>query len=217
MIAYSRKLISGLILIVVFRWAQGQSIDCANNLSAESRIKTGPGGVFAVLGVHTEDDHIKNSHGCMANYTLRVTLPDGRDAVAGLIPPEGFISSIGEWGRRISVHLDGFSIDGQHILGVISEGGKYSSVTVFDFKRDGSHVEISVQGGLSRLRSANCGSSFAVAGTTETGDLVLEPNTSDRCSIDHRWLLDKTGKLRDAAKNDSFVALYTASGHVPAF
>jgi hypothetical protein len=145
----------------------------------------------------------------MANYSLRITLPDGRDGAAGLIPPMGFISSIGEWGRRLSVHLDGFSDDGKHIFGVISEGGKYSSVRVFDFKRDGSHVEIRVQHGLSLLRAVNCGTSFAVAGTTDAGELVLEPNAASRCRMDHRWLLDKTGELRAATKNDSFVSLYS--------
>ena len=145
----------------------------------------------------------------MVNYTLRITLPDGRDGAAGLIPAMGFIGSVGEWGRRLSVHLDGFSNDGHNIFGVIAEGGKYSFVQVFDFKRDGSHSEISIQQGLLRLKAAHCGTSFAVAGTTDTGDLVLEPNTSNRCRIDHLWLLDKTGKLRDVANNDSFIALYT--------
>ena len=152
---------------------------------------------------------MKNSHNCMANYSLRITLPDGSDGAAGLIPPMGFISSIAEWGRRLSVHLDGFSDDGQHIFGVIAEGGKYSSVTVFDFKRDGSHVEIQVQQGVSHLREVNCGTSFAVAGTTNAGELVLEPNTANPCHSDHRWLLDKTGKLRDLTKNGSFVSLYS--------
>ena len=135
------------LLLVAFHCAHGQSMDCSNVADTETGSKVGPGGVLAVLRVHSEDDHSKNSHQCMANYTLRITLPDGRDAAAGLIPPMGFIASIGEWGRRLSVHLDGFSDDGQHIFGVISEGGEYSSVTVFNFQRDGSHVEIRVQQG----------------------------------------------------------------------
>jgi hypothetical protein len=209
MIAHSGKLIRALIWIAAFRCIHGQSIDCANNVTAESRSRTGPGGVVAVLKIHSEDDHNKNSHECEANYTLRVTLPDGRDGAAGLIPPLGFTSSVAEWGRRLSVHLDGFSNDGQHIFGVISEGGKYSFVQVFDFKRDGSHVETQIQQGLSHLKAANCGTSFAVAGTTIGGEIVLEPNTANRCRMDHRWLLNKAGTLRDLAKNDSFMALYT--------
>ena len=72
----------------------------------------------------------------MAKYYLRITLPDGREEAPGS-SPMGFSNSIAEWGRRLSVHLDGFSSDGQHIFGVISEGGKYSFVHVFDFRRDG--------------------------------------------------------------------------------
>ena len=134
-----------MIWIAVVQGSHGQPIDCANNGTTESRNRIGPGGVVAVLEVHSEDDHNKNSHQCEASYTLRITLKDGRVDATGLIPPMRFTSSIGEWGRRLSLHLDGFSTDGQHILGVISEAGKYSFVQVFDFKRDGSHEEIQLQ------------------------------------------------------------------------
>lgn len=197
-----------LFLLVVAFSATGQSIDCANNVTAESRGRPGPGGVVAVLIVHSEDDHGKNTHDCMASYTLRITLPDGRDGAVGLIPPMGFTASDGEWGRRLSVHLDGFSKDGKHIFGVISEGGKYSLVQVFDFRRDGSHSEIQVKSGLARLRAANCGTSFAVAGTNGNGELVLEPNTENRCRGGHRWTLDKEGNLRDMTKDEAVVSLY---------
>jgi len=209
-IAHSRILIRLLICIAASRYAHGQAIECGNNVSTASRSRTGPGGVVAVLMVYSEDNHSKNSHDCRAKYTLRITLPDGRDGAAGLIPAIGFITSVAEWERRLAVHLDGFSNDGQHIFGVISESGKYSFVQVFDFKRDGSHSERTVQEGLLRLKAARCGTSFAVAGTTDTGDLVLEPNTSNRCRTDHRWLLDKAGKLRDLGNSDSVIALYTA-------
>ena len=208
-IVNSRNLFGLLIWIAAFRCANGQSIDCGNNATTESRSRTGPGGILVVLVVHSEDDHGKNSHACMANYFLRITLPDGsRDIAPGPMPPMGFSSSDAEWGRRISVHLDGFSNDGQHVFGVIAEGGKYSFVQVFDFRRDGSHSEINVElKGLSHLNAGHCGTSFAVAGTTDTGDLVLEPNTSDRCHIEHRWLLDRAGKLRELPGNASFIAL----------
>lgn len=169
----------------------------------------GPGGVLAILKVHSEDDHLRDSHQCMADYTLRITPPNGGDAAERLTPPTGFLSSIGEWGRRLSVHLDGFSDDGRHIFGVISEGGVYSSVTVFDFNRDGSHVEIRVKQGREHLRSVHCGTSFAVAGTTKTGEVVLEPRTGNQCRAGHHWLLDKTGTLRDMAQNETIVRLYS--------
>jgi hypothetical protein len=71
------------------------------------------------------------------------------------------------------------------------------------------NVEMQIHEGLLHLKAANCGTSFAVAGTTNAGEIVLEPNTSSRCRVDHRWLLNKAGKLWDLAKNDSFMPLYT--------
>jgi hypothetical protein len=198
-IVISAKIIGAWLFLAAIHCAHGQSMECSNIADTETRSKTGPGGVAAVLTVHSEDDHGKNSHQCEANYHLRITLPDGREEAADS-SPIGFTNSIAEWGRRLSVHLDGFSRDGQHIFGVISEGGEYSFVQVFDFKRGGPHVEIAVQDGWLRLRAVKCGASFAVAGMTNAGEIVLEPNTAGRCRIDHRWVLDRAGKLRDLAE-----------------
>jgi hypothetical protein len=195
------------LFLVAFPCAHGQAMDCSNIADTETASKMGPGGVRAVLSVHSEDDHAKDSHQCMASYHLRITLPDGRQEVP-FRSPMGFVNSTAEWGRRLSIHLDGFSNDGQHVFGVISEGGKYSFVLVFDFKRDGSHVEMQIQQGFSLLKTANCGTSFAVAGATNAGEIVLEPDTASRCRMDHHWLLDKTGNLRDLAKNESYTPLY---------
>jgi hypothetical protein len=174
----------------------------------ETLSKTGPGGIIAVVRVRSEDDHNKDSHQCMANYHLRITLPDGREETPDS-SPMGFSNSAAEWGRRLSVHLDGFSSDGQRIFGVISESGKYSFVHVFDFRRGGASVEIPVKLGWSYLRAAKCGTSLAVTGTTNAGEIVLEPNTAERCRTDHHWVLDRAGNLRDATRNDSLMPLYT--------
>ena len=194
------------LFLVAFHCAHGQSIGCSNLADTETGSKMGQGGVVAVLMVQTHDDNMKNSHQCMAEYHLHITLPDGREEAPDT--GYGFTNSQAEWGRRVSVHLDGFSNDGQHIFGVISEGGKYSFVQVFDFMRGGAHVEIDVQQGLSHLKAVKCGTSFAVAGTTNAGEIVLEPNTANQCRMDHRWLLNKSGELRDLAKNESFTPLY---------
>ena len=72
-----------------------------------------------MLEVQTHDDHMKDSHQCMAEYRLHITPPDGREE--GRETGDGFANSIAGWGRRLSVHLNGFSKDGQHVFGVISE------------------------------------------------------------------------------------------------
>ena len=159
-----------------------------------------------MLKVQTHDDHRKNSHACMAEYHLHITLPDGHEEAPDT--GYGFTNSLADWGRRVSVHLDGFSNDGQHVFGAISEGGRYSFVQVFDCKRGGPDVVINVQQGLSHLKAVKCGTSFAVAGTTNGGEIVLEPNTANQCRMDHRWVLDRAGNLRNLGKNESLTALY---------
>ena len=203
----SIKITRAWLILTAIHYARGQSIECSNVADTETRSKTGPGGLVAVLKVQTHDDDNKNSHQCMAEYHLHITLPDGHEEAPDT--GYGFTNSIAEWGRRVSVHLDGFSNDGQHILGVISEGGKYSFVQVFDFKRGGPNEVIAVQQGLSHLKAAKCGTSFAVAGTTNAGKIVLGPNTANKCRIDHRWVLDRACRLQDATKNDSYLSLYS--------
>lgn len=146
----------------------------------------------------------------MASYYLRITFPDGRTTQLPPATSYGFGNNDGEWGRRLSVHLDGFSRDGRHIYGVISEGGKYSLVQVFDFEReDGPFKVVQIKEGLPRLKAGHCGTSFAVAGTTDSGELVLEPNTASPCRMEHRWVLNKSGELRDLTTTDrSFASLY---------
>lgn len=206
-IVVSIRIGTACILLATIHFAHGQSIDCSNVAATQTRAQTGPGGVVAVLEVQTHDDQMKDSHQCMAEYHLHITLPDGREEARET--GYGFANSIAGWGRRLSVHLDGFSKDGQHVFGVISENGQYSFVQAFDFKRGGPHVEIVIQQGLSHLKAVNCGTSFAVAGTTNAGEIVLEPNTANQCRIDHRWVLDRSGKLRETTKSDSFLPLYS--------
>jgi hypothetical protein len=191
------------LLAVSLHGAQGQSMECSNNASTHSRKVSGPAGVSAVLRVDSADDHSKNSHDCMADYSLLISPSDGMDTGR-------FFASDGEWGRTLSVHLDGFSRDGKHIFGIISEGGKFSFAMVLDYDKTAHHAEvINVQKALTLLKSAKCGTAFAVAGTT-TGAIVLEPNTPSNCRVDHRWLVDRTGKLETLAQDSAILSLYKA-------
>jgi hypothetical protein len=164
-------------------------MECSNNASTHSKTVSGPAGVIAVLRVDSADDHSKNSHDCMADYSLLITPSDGMGT-------DRFFASDGDWGRTLSVHLDGFSRDGKHVFGIISEGGKFSFAMVFDYDKTAHHAEvINVQKALTHLRAAKCGTAYVVAGTTDAGAIVLEPNTASNCRVDHRWLVDRTGKL----------------------
>ena len=201
--AIGANLVKGLFLAVSLPWARGQSMNCANNAGTQSKVVRGPAGATAVLKVHSQDDHSKNSHDCMADYSLQISPADSTNTGR-------FLSSDGDWGRRLLVHLDGFSRDGKHVFGTISEGGKYSFVNVIDYDRTAHHVDlISIQQGQMHLRAAKCGTSFAVAGSTNAGAIVLQPNTANRCRGDHHWLLDRTGTLRKLAQDEPLLSLYT--------
>jgi hypothetical protein len=190
------------LLAISFHGMQGQSMDCSNMATTQTKAVVGPAGVTALLKVYSADDHSKNSHDCKADYTLVITPADG-------IGGEGFFSSDADWGRRLSVHLDGFSQDSKHVLGIVSEGGKYSFAMVFDYDRTIHNANvIGIQRGLMHLRAAKCGTAFAVAGITDTGGIVLEPNSTNPCRGDHRWLLDQTGKLQNLVQDRPFIRLY---------
>jgi hypothetical protein len=146
----------------------------------------GPGARVAFLRIFSEDDHMKNSHECMAEYQL-IILPATGDRVV----MDSLLSSDGDWNRKLSVHLDGFSPDGNRIFGTISEGGKHPIRMIFDYDSAARKTKlIDIGNTLRDLRAAKCGTALAVAGTTEKGASVLEPRTTDECRKNHRWFID---------------------------
>src|SRR5260370_27405237 len=91
--------------------AQETSVECTNPRSAQTPAVRGPAGVSAVLKVSGVDDHSKNSHDCMAQYQLSVLPDGGGEAVVADI-----LTSYGEWGRKPSLPLDGFTQDGNQVF-----------------------------------------------------------------------------------------------------
>ena len=191
------------VFMMSFSVTYGQFLDCSNNKDAESKAVKSPDGSIAVLRIHSGDDGGKNSHECEADDSLVITRAGGQEAKG-----ERFFASIDDWGRRLSAHLDGFTQDGKHVFGVISEGGKHPFTTVFDFDGAGFHEEIRIRRGLAQSKTAKCNESFAVAGTTEGGEIVLESNPSDACPNGHKWLLQRSGTLKKLEENTRFVKLH---------
>jgi hypothetical protein len=192
------------VLFAVFAYcAYCQSTDCAANSTKETRPVGGPHGASAVLRIYSHDDHVKGTHECLAEYHMRTT-PQGPPQI-----PTGFYASDGDWVRRLIAHLDGFSQDGEHIFGIIAEGGAYSFAMVFDFRvATGNADMVEIREAEGALRAAKCGTSFTVAGATTDGRIILEPNTAEACRARHRWLLDRSGTLRDMPLDTPFQRLY---------
>jgi hypothetical protein len=184
------------------------SMACTGIASIHTREVLGPKAVFAFLRIYSEDDHFKALHACMAEYQL-VILPF-RGGAAESVP---LLSADGDWDRPLSVHLDGFSQDGKRIFGTLSEGGTDPFTKLFDYDRaTRKSTIVDLKKALARLRAVKCGRALAVAGTTESGALVVQPRTAEPCRSQHRWVLDATtGDVQSLPPGKSVVERYNAA------
>ena len=187
-----------LALLVVFLLpSQQTSTECvddgAGSAAAQTEAVRGPSGAVAILKVSTSDDHSKNSHLCNAGYQLVFT------AVAGGAPVAvDLLTADDDYGRSLSLRLDGFSQDGKRILGIISESGKRTAAFLFDYDtRSGGVQLVDLKQQFTHIVAASCSQAFSVLGTSETGAIILELNSAGTCPSSGRWLLDRvTGKPR---------------------
>jgi hypothetical protein len=194
-----------LLLGALFLSGQEASLDCSSLVSASTQTVRGPAGVAVALEVSSEDDHAKDTHDCMAKYRLMVLPATGRTPVSAYL-----LDGDAEWGRKLSVHLDGFSPDGKRVLGIIAQGGSFPFTMLFDYDvTTGVSKLVDLKMGLNHLMTVKCGTTFAVAGTTGTGAIVLAPNTGNQCSDKYRWVLDpKSGGLQPLPQGSQIIGLY---------
>lgn len=173
--------------------AQEASMDCAAAAATRTRAVRGPSGVAAVLKVLSGDDGSKDFHNCRAEYQLLVRPANGGAAAARVL-----FGSNANWGRRLSLHLDGFSRDGRHVFGILAEGGRYSLTEFFDYDTSSGKVKlVDLRKYLTQLKAVKCGVRYAVAGTIDAGAVVLEPDAASQCRGDYRWVLNPTtGELQ---------------------
>src|ERR1700752_644621 len=168
---------------------QQASMDCADTgaqtATAQTQPVRGPGGASVVLKVSSTDDHSKNSHECWADYQLLVTPAQGGSPVTVDLD-----SSDGDWGRSLSLNLAGFSNDGQHVLGILAEGGKYSIALLLDYNTGSVQVQlVDLKMQFARIMPARCSESLDVAGTTQGGAIVLQQTSDKPCGTNRRWQL----------------------------
>jgi hypothetical protein len=191
-----------LLLSASLLSAQEASLECSNTATAQTPSVRGPAGLTAIVKISAEDDHSKDSHDCMAEYKL-VVQPAGAASVSTDI-----LSSDGEWGRKLKVHLEGFSPDGKQAFGILSEGGRAPSSMIFRYRSADQPVELlDLRKALKQMAAAKCGTSAAVAGTTDSGAIVLESEPATQCGI--RWLFDPASQaLRRLSQGQSIHALF---------
>lgn len=193
--------------------SQQASMECvgtgANIAATETQPLRGPRGATAVLKVSTADDASKNSHECMADYKLVVT------AATGSAPVEiDFLASDGDYARTLSLRLAGFSQDGKRVLGILAEGGKYSTMFLFDYHVGDAQAQIVDLGmQFARVAPPGCSQTLEVVGTTASGAIVLETISEKACGSSRRWFVDAAGrKARPLPQGAPILGLYESSG-----
>jgi len=203
-----------LILLLGSSLLVGESASVSMNCSSIASVHTrempsplsGRDASVAFLRIFSEDDHGKNSHACQAEYQLVILPFVGESATIVQL-----LSSDGDWDRRLSVYLDGFSRDGKRIFGIISEPGGFAGV--FDYDSAARRTKlVDLKNSIKSLRALKCGTTFAVAGITDTGAIVLEPRAAAQCRDSHRWILDPTqGELRPLPAEKPVIRLYNGN------
>jgi hypothetical protein len=202
-----------ILLAASLLHSQQASMECvdtgANIAATETQEVRGPRGATAVLKVSTADDHSKNSHDCMADYKLVVT------PATGSAPVEiDFLASDGDYGRTLSLRLAGFSQDGKRVLGILAEGGKYSTTFLFDYHAGDAQAPIvDLQALFKRVAPPGCIQTLEVIGTMANGAIVLESNSEKACGSSRRWLVGAAGSKAQALPlGAAILGLYESKG-----
>lgn len=189
--------------------AQQASMECvdtgAQTATAETQPVRGPGGTSAVLKVASTDDHSKNSHECWADYQLLVTPAHGGSPVTVDLD-----SSDGDWGRSLSLLLAGFSNDGQHVVGILAEGGKSPVALLFDYNTGSGQVQlVDLKMPFAHILAANCRQTLIVIGMTKAGGIVMESSSEKVCGPGRRWVVDPAGsKAQPLSPGTLILGLY---------
>jgi len=200
---FSLILLAGLLVVA----PQEAGMTCTNIASTQTQPMQGPAGVTAVLKVSTEDDHGKNTHLCQADYQLVII----RGAASE--PAVEVMASDDAWDRRISLRLSGFSRDGKHIFGTISEKGDTPMEMLFDYETPNKKIHVLEPAKLIAGRvPRGCVARTEVAGTTEGDDIVLQMNFTGNCAPAGRWRLNSdSGRMRRLANTDAVSDLFDAA------
>ncbi|WP_211256155.1 hypothetical protein [Edaphobacter aggregans] len=135
-------------------------------------------GFTAILKMHSEDDHSKESHLCAADYILEISRPDG-----SAIPPDNYFTSDDDWGRPIAFRIDGFSPDGHHVFVFILEGSHPGWIEAMEYDMTSGAIskDVSLDRHFTRRLSRACAATLHIAGTSPAGRMVLGTSAKDGC------------------------------------
>jgi hypothetical protein len=143
-------------------------------------------GFTAVLKMHSEDDHSKNTHLCAAEYSLQIIRPDGSS-----IQPFDFGYSDDDWDRPLVFRVEGFSLDGHRAFVFISDGSYPGVLQILEYDMSSSVAakEIFLDQHFTRRLSPECTATLHIVGTSSAGRIVLGSSAKDGCTRAESWEL----------------------------
>lgn len=191
--------LKGLLHTTLFLGVVAASFSCSNATAQTSmqtmtcgveHVQTAPiessANFTAVLAMHSEDDHSKNSHLCETEYALQITQPNGTS-----MPSFLFGNSVDSWNRPLLFRVDGFSQDGNEVFVFLSEGYYPQSVEVveYDMKFGRELTAIFLDRTFIKGLSRHCAATLRIMGTSARGTIVLGSSVTEGCSRSQLWEL----------------------------
>src|SRR6478672_1279417 len=162
-----------------------QSLECGNLVTRTSETWFDSAGRKATLTVHTEDDHAKNSHQCMSQYTLRIVRPDGTST------ENQMYSVIEDWGRPIKFWIDGISPSEHKLIATTIEGESWQ-LLIYDLNAPDHAPKVYYLSKESLPKLApSCRDSLGVVGFTQAGDPVIAGNELTCGDVRRRWKVEQ--------------------------
>jgi hypothetical protein len=162
-----------LPLLIVSLALPGQSIqsfECGNVVTRTSDFASNAAGLKVALKVHTEDDHAKNSHECMSEYTLMIMRPDGTSS------ENQMYSVIDQWGRPIKFWIDGFASKGRELIATTIEGQSLQLLVYSLNEQDKAPEVYGLPKAFLQMLSSACRESLRTVGMTQDGEPVIAGN-----------------------------------------
>ena len=203
-------MLSGLLLALSLVPTLQVHMNCSDGgehpANAQTQPLHGPGGASVILRISSSDDHSKESHECMAHYQLVISPANGSESEVDLN------ASDGDYGRRLSAHVDGFSEDGKLILGVLDEGPDPLTL-LFVYESTSQPVKlIDLREAFASLLPKSCPASFRVAGTRGPREIVLSLGPGN-CASGGNWILNlDNNHVSRLSDGTSFQKLYPIPG-----
>jgi hypothetical protein len=173
-----------LFVALGFQPAARQAVQCRNAVDAATPALQSRSGYTVQLKVHTEDDHLKDSHACQSDYELQVTRPDGTKLAGQFL-----IGVDGAWGRNMKFSVEGFSADGKQAFALLDDPSiTHNALMIFFYDMTTSRsTSVILPEEFQHRLGQSCAETLHVSGTALSGNPILTAEKSTACAETGSW------------------------------